>query len=285
MVTTAARPAPYGQPCRDGEVALRSRRLAITGLVVAAVVSAWAPGLLRTPVEEDPVGFDLPDAADDVADAVALPSEPSVEPAPDPEPVPSSAPTPSPVPPPAAPLSVDDTHPVALTWDGVDLRLPSARTELVGFHESNHDGARDVQAYEGRVAVVVMESRERGTGSRTASDIVVDPDTELRAMVTGTVKRAGSYTLYCDKKDDFVVIEPDGRPELEVKMLHIDGVQVRAGDRVEAGVTVLAPRPTKLPFDSQVDEHSAAAWPHVHVEVVDTRIPDIPNSNSGSDDC
>jgi hypothetical protein len=252
--------------------------LAATGCHSAAAPDEPASAPLSAPVSqpaEDPVG----------SGSVTIPEGSGVRPAPNVTASPSPAEKPSPDASNAALASVDQTHPVALTWDGIDLRLPSAMTELVGFHESNHDGARDVQAYEGRVRHLVMESRERGTSPRGASDIVVHPDVELRAMVSGIVKRAGSYTLYCDKKDDFVVIEPDGRPGIEVKMLHLAGVQLRAGERVEAGVTVLAPRPTKLPFASQVDEHSASGWPHVHVEVVDSSIPDIPNGNSGSDDC
>jgi hypothetical protein len=119
--------------------------------------------------------------------------------------------------------------------------------------------------------------------SRTAADIVVDPEGPIRAPVTGTVLRAGTYVLYCEHADDYAVIEPDARPGWEVKVLHIDGVRVSAGDRVEAGVTELAPRPTPLPFASQVDEHTAEpSWPHVHIEVVD---PSIPNPPSGRSSC
>lgn len=266
------------------------RRLLVTAGVVLVALAGCAEQEL--PVE-DPVGFDQPQ--------VSMPSEADIEPAPDPSaatptsppspPLPSPDTSPSPSP---SPTPTSDTraaappvrYPVALAWDGIEIRLPSARTELVGLHQSNHDGARDVATVGETVPVIVMESRDRGTGMRSASDIVVHPETELRAPVTGTVKRAGTYTLYCDNTDDFLVIEPDGRPGIEVKLLHIDGVQVGAGDRVEAGVTVVAPRPTKLPFESQVDEHSGPEdWPHVHMEVVDTSIPDQPNENSGSDDC
>jgi biotin carboxyl carrier protein len=237
-----------------------------TGAVTEAAPTSPDPAP-PSPPEEDPVGFD---------DAL----ETETPRAPSPEPTTSA---PSPTPPPA---TVDDTHPWAMTWDGVDLRVPSAGTELIGFHQSNHDGARDIDAIDGPVPTLVLDSRERGTGRRSAADIVVDPQVEIRAPVTGTVVRAGTYTLYCDELDDFAVIEPDGRPGIEVKMLHIDGVQVSAGDRVEAGVTVLAPTPTQLPFASQVDEVSGPEdWPHIHLEVVDTAIPDKPNPNSGSDDC
>jgi hypothetical protein len=56
-----------------------------------------------------------------------------------------------------------------------------------------------------------------------------------------------------------------------------------AGARVVAGETVLAPRATQLPFESQVDELRTVdpAWPHVHIEVVDIANPRQAEPNSG----
>ena len=158
------------------------------------------------------------------------------------------------------------------------LTHPSSRVERVAFHQSNHDGARQLTALPSAVVPLTLEDRERDTGGQGAVDIVVDPATEIRSPVTGRVKRAGTYVLYCKHSDDYVVIEPDDHPGWEVKILHIDGVQVRPGNRVVAGRTVLAPRPTQLPFESQVDEVRTTdpAWPHVHIEVVDPAIPDRP---------
>lgn len=168
------------------------------------------------------------------------------------------------------------------TVGGVTLVHPSSRVERVGFHESNHDGARQLEPLPTAVAAIILETRERGTESRTAADVVVDPDVEIRAPVTGTVIRAGTYVLYCDYSDDYVVIEPDDHPGWEVKLLHINGVQVTAGQRVVAGETLVAPRPTILAFESQVDETTAAPpWPHVHIEVVDPSIPDRPTPGGG----
>lgn len=165
----------------------------------------------------------------------------------------------------------------------VVLTHPSARVERVGFHESNHEGAQPLVALPTAASPVTLEARKRGTGSATAADVVMDPAVEVRAPVTGRVKRAGTYVLYCKHSDDYVVIAPDRRPNWEVKILHIDGVRVRSGDRVEAGVTVLAPRPTQLPFESQIDELRTVdpAWPHVHIEVVDTAIKNRPSPGEG----
>lgn len=160
----------------------------------------------------------------------------------------------------------------------VALTHPAARVERVAFHQSNHDGARQLAAAASAVAPTAMADRKRDTGGAGAADIVVEPGTEIRSPVTGRVKRAGTYVLYCRHSDDFVVIAPDAQPAWEVKILHIDGVTVRAGDRVIAGETVIAPRATHLPFESQVDELRTAepAWPHVHIEVVDPAVRDRP---------
>jgi hypothetical protein len=161
---------------------------------------------------------------------------------------------------------------------GTTLVHPAAAVELIGLHESGHDGGKQQDPTATAVRAFTMKTRYRGTGSRTAADIVVPPDTEIRSPVTGTVKSAGPYVLYCRHLDHKAVIQPDGQPHLEVTVLHIDGVQVRAGDRVVAGHTVLAPKARPLPFASQVDEHTARpAWPHVHVEVLDPSVPDRPS--------
>lgn len=164
------------------------------------------------------------------------------------------------------------------TAGGVVLVHPVALVDLVGFHESGHDGGRQQHVLATAVHPRTLPTRYRGTGSRTAADIVVPPDTAVRSPVTGTVKAAGTYVLYCRHRDDKVVIRPDGAPDWEVTVLHIDGVQVRAGDRVVAGITPLAPRATPLPFESQVDRYTTSPpWPHVHVEVLDPRVPDRPS--------
>lgn len=169
------------------------------------------------------------------------------------------------------------------TVGGITLHHPSARVERVGFHESNDDGAQFQEPLPTAVLPTTLESRERDTNPHGAADIVMDPEVEVRAPVTGTVVRGGTYVLYCEYSDDFVVIDPDERPGWEVKVLHIDGLQVATGDRVVAGQTVIARRPTPLPFASQVDDLRTAdpAWPHAHIEVVDPTIPDRPSPGGG----
>ena len=78
------------------------------------------------------------------------------------------------------------------------------------------------------------------------------------------------------------MIEPSGRPGWELKIFHFSGLQVGVGDEVIASDTMIATGGRILPFVSQVDEFTAEpSSPHVHIEVIDTSIPDRPSSGGG----
>jgi murein DD-endopeptidase MepM/ murein hydrolase activator NlpD len=163
---------------------------------------------------------------------------------------------------------------------GLTIMVPSSLIERAGFHQSSHPGALAMEAVDpAPVRVTTMGSRGRGTVATGAIDIVTEPNTPITAPITGTVARAGNYTLYCKYRDGYVVINPDARPDLEVKLLHIQNVAVSPGDRVEAG-DVIASSATTFPFRSQIDALTAEpSWPHVHIEVVDPSIPRKPSSS------
>ena len=234
--------------------------------------------------------------------STSVASASAVEPTPTPTPRPTPTPTPNLSPPPVEPEEQPGTYAPAAdpqprqafvtgfqpfaSVAGIVLHHPADVVERIGFHQSNHEGARDLDVLETAAAPLVLESRDRLSGERSAADVVVDPTGEIRSPVTGTVIRAGTYTLYCDLTDEYAVIAPDAQPSWEVKVLHVVGLRVASGDRVEAGVTPLADHAHVLPFASQVDEWTAEpSWPHTHVEVVDPSIPNQPNPGSGYDDC
>lgn len=179
-------------------------------------------------------------------------------------------------------LEYHDVGHIQFAWAGdLAVFLPVTRYETVGFHESGHDGAFQLVVV-GLTDWVTLASRGRGTGSRTAADIVVPPDEAIVAPVTGTVIRAGTYTLYCDHSDNFVVIEPAGRPGWELKIFHFEGLAVGVGDDVVAAETLIGSSGRVLPFESQVDEFTAdPSNAHVHLEVIDTSIPDRPSTGGG----
>jgi hypothetical protein len=172
---------------------------------------------------------------------------------------------------------LDTGYRAFLDAQGVTLNYPTARVEIVGFHESNLAASRPLVALPGPGRYVVMPTRDRHTANATAADVESDPDGEVRAPVSGVVKRGGTYTLYCKYTDSFLVIEPDSHPGWEVKLLHINGLVVAKGQRVVAGETKVAMHPTRLPFVSDVEQFSQApVWPHVHLEVDDPTIKNPP---------
>jgi hypothetical protein len=194
-----------------------------------------------------------------------------------------------PAPTPAAPATTSTTRPhparrvTEQAWapyataGPLTLHLPGDHVEAIGFHQSGHDGAVEQTALPGAPRWFTMGDRDRDTIARGAADIVVEPGREVRAPISGTVKRGGRYTLYCKYTDEYVVIDPDDRPGWEVKVLHVQGMGLVKGQHVEAGVTHLADRAHVLPFASQVEEDTGLPpWPHVHVEVVDPSVPDRP---------
>lgn len=155
----------------------------------------------------------------------------------------------------------------------------------VGFHESGSGAAlamspvgrredtlnpeRIAQAAGGGNAdgtYMVLPTRHRGGGATTAVDISMPEAEKVVSPVTGTVKAVSPYNLYGTTPDMIVEIQPEGRPELLVRMMHIDGVGIQAGERVQAGKSVVAAEPRRLPFPSQIDRF-AGEYPHVHIEV------------------
>lgn len=146
----------------------------------------------------------------------------------------------------------------------VAFLTPSTSPLVVGFHEANGPGTLTFSPASGQV----LDPRGRGTDPASAVDIVLPAGEDVRAVVSGTVTDVASYTLYGSTSDVLVMIEPDGRPDLRVKLLHLDEVVVVPGQRVAAGIDVIAGTARTLPFASQVDRITGDRIPHVHIEVV-----------------
>ena len=74
----------------------------------------------------------------------------------------------------------------------------------------------------------------------TSIDVGAEAGTQVYAPVTGTVVLVATYKLYESIDDYDIHIQPDGRPDLDVVEIHVQDVQVKAGDRVIGGETPLA---------------------------------------------
>lgn len=182
---------------------------------------------------------------------------------------------------------------VLATVDGQEILLPRA-VRKIGFHESGNPAALAMSPVgrleenfnAGRVSLpavngdrdggyIVLPTRHRGGGPTTAVDLSMRANEPVTSPVTGEVTAANDYTLYGTTRDTIVEIVPDGRPELRVRMVHVEGVAVQPGDRVEAGRTPVAARARLLPFSSQIDRY-AGTHPHVHLEVLHRGVPHRP---------
>lgn len=167
----------------------------------------------------------------------------------------------------------------------VELLLPAEQVLLVGFHEaalpaalelrpqgtllSNENPTKFTPPADGPgPGYIVLSSRGRRHPATSAADLVLRDGTPVRSPVSGTVTDVRPYLLYGRYDDVRIEIAPDAAPELRVVLIHLDGPAVRAGDRVEAGRTVLAEGPNRFPFASHIDRYfPVERWPHVHIEV------------------
>lgn len=162
---------------------------------------------------------------------------------------------------------------------GVTLFHPAAAIDVLAFHQASSGRALTQDPGPQAIHPMQLPSRGRGTGERTAVDVVVPPDTGIHSPVTGRVEVATPYRLYCEHPDEKLVIVPDEDPGVRVTLLHLEGLQVVAGDRVVGGETPIAARARVLPFRSQVETYTASPpWPHVHIEASRPVVPDVPTT-------
>jgi hypothetical protein len=184
------------------------------------------------------------------------------------------------------PRATGDTPAFASAGEVV-LQLPARRVRGVAFHEAALPGAKAMRPV-GRCApcrhhrfaprpadgsglrFIVLPPRGRGSSPTSAVDVVVGARTTLFSPVTGTVRAVEPYRLYGRHRDVRVVLRPDGAPGTHVILIHLRGVRLSEGDRVEASVTPLG-WARGFPFGSQVDRYVRGGLPHVHIEVVDAR--------------
>ena len=74
----------------------------------------------------------------------------------------------------------------------------------------------------------------------TSIDIGALPGTTVVSPVDGTVVLVKNYKLYDELDDIEIHIQPDGYPTWDVVLIHTTNPVVKAGDRVEAGITPIS---------------------------------------------
>ena len=158
-------------------------------------------------------------------------------------------------------------NPLVAQYSDVDLRSPIAPADLTGvlFHQASlkyglvmttelpdADMERIAATRSPRVNRDQLEGEwldaeamhlwraADTTDMDTSIDVGALPGTIVRSPVTGTVVLLKDYKLYGEVDDIEIHIQPDGHPDLDVVLIHTTDPLVKAGDRVQAGVTEIS---------------------------------------------
>lgn len=154
--------------------------------------------------------------------------------------------------------------------------LPDANMNVVA---QNHSSGRvEPTATVGPAVLTGSVLRMWRSNRRGAPDTAVDigalPGTLVYAPVTGTVVQVRAYKLY-DKYDDYEIhIQPNGWPEVDVVLIHVDNPTIKAGDRVIGGITNIAEvRKLSDRVTPQISAYTKDAGDHVHMQLNKLDVP------------
>lgn len=173
-------------------------------------------------------------------------------------------------------------HQAATKWGlPLDTKLPEADEEKV-FKTKSYDIKKPLEQTEGDeyIKAKALHLWRRGTPTKMDSSIDVGAEAgdTVYAPVTGTVVLVRTYRLY-DTCDDYEIhIQPGDRDDLDVVEIHVTDVAVKAGDKVEGGVTPIA-KVRDLAAEDITDIQLAyytkpGHGNHTHVQINDTKLKD-----------
>ena len=209
----------------------------------------------------------------------------------------------------AAAYSVEalpDPTPAFATYRSLRIHLPLLPEDVtaIGFHQASGNDALHTRslvpdidmadADKGRAQLKPVAAREAQEGVTTvlqggvlrmwrsnrsgkpdsACDVGGKPGTQVYSPVTGTVSKVVRYKLYSKYGDYEIHITPDGWPEVDVVLIHVDNVAVKDGQRVEAGATPLAAvRKLSDRVTHQLGHYTGDGGDHVHVQLNRVEVP------------
>ncbi|MBS3956423.1 MAG: M23 family metallopeptidase [Clostridiales bacterium] len=199
--------------------------------------------------------------------------------------------------------------------EGIELHLAVAEEDLteIGFHRAARDNAFVIESYlpdadmkaadenrgTGRVparvdtgateprilggTVLRMWRSSRPGPPNTAVDIGAAPGSVVFAPISGTITAITPYSLYGEHDDIEIHIQPTGRADLDLVMIHVENISVSVGDQVLAGVTPIARvRLLSDRIDHQLGQYCTSPGDHVHIQLnrVETPGQTIPTEGS-----
>ncbi len=115
-------------------------------------------------------------------------------------------------------------------------------------------------------AICLYRSNRYGPAD-SAADVGAPPGSPVFAPLNGTVIEVKPYLLYGKYDDVEIHIQPDGRDDLDLVLIHISDPQVEAGDEVVAGRTRIASvRKLSDLMDLQLAEYTPGG-DHCHMQL------------------
>lgn len=156
----------------------------------------------------------------------------------------------------------------------IDTKLTEAtNTDVIANHGTGRKASAQPTGDNWMTGEFIRCYRAGNGGARmSAIDCGGAVGTQVYAPVSGKVVLVKAYKLY-DKYDDYQIhIQPEGRSDIDVVMIHLTDVTVQAGDTVEAGVTPIAKIRDVYSYigeEMQLKEYTAEGdnGNHTHIQV------------------
>lgn len=162
--------------------------------------------------------------------------------------------------------------------DALDTKLVEAtNTEVMAAHGTGRNADDQPTGDEWLTGEFIRCFRSTNAGPRmSAIDCGGPVGATVYAPVSGTVVRVKDYKLYNNEAypDVQVHIQPEGRPDLDVVLIHLENAVVQEGDQVIGGVTPLAQIRDVYAYigdEMQLKDYTAAGdnGNHTHIQIND----------------
>ena len=160
--------------------------------------------------------------------------------------------------------------------------VEATNTDVIAAHGTGRDKASQPYGDTWMTGEFIRCYRSGNAGpTMSAIDCGGPVGATVLAPVTGTVVKVADYDLYNnpDYPDVQIHIQPDGREDLDVVLIHLTDPSVEVGDRVEGGVTAIAKIRDVYAYigdEMQLKQYTADGdnGNHTHIQINDATNPE-----------